>query len=223
MAGIEGTDMLLLCGLIVRDPRQPATVRKLGKPVGLGPSVVQRSLARLERARLLLKDRTVNFGTTEEFFFYGLRYVFPAELGERTHGVATAASLYGLFPDDVVPAEDEAAVWPHGGSCFYGCAIEPLTPRTPEIAAKNKPLHELLALLDCIRTGSRRVHLARDELSRRLRAAREREVAAQRDREREQAEQALAEQGWVRIDGRLRRLDELERPVERHGKTRGYT
>lgn len=60
-------------------------------------------------------------------------------------------------------------VWPYSRGIHKGFAITPLYRTVPEIVQNDEELHQLLAIVDCLRMGKRReVELAQVELKKRL-------------------------------------------------------
>jgi hypothetical protein len=82
----------------------------------MSPSEVHASVKRARASGLLhgpgLQNRP-NIVALEEFLTRGLKYVFPAERGELTRGVATS---YGAAPLRALigPTDDPIPVWPYG-------------------------------------------------------------------------------------------------------------
>lgn len=166
--------MLVLFQLVAHERPGRETVRSVGEPLGLAPSVVQKSLARLQAAQLLDPARRPLLGNAEEFLFHAVRYVFPASLGGPARGVPTAwaASVLDL---GLSHRQDDVPVWPDPQGTERGLAIKPLSPRVPELARNDQRLYELLALVDCLRIGDARVRRAAGEqLKRHLREAHDR-------------------------------------------------
>ena len=102
-----------------------------------------------------------------EFLVHGIRFAFPAVRSGLTRGVPTSygtAPLAGLLHSDGPPP-----VWPHPEGTVRGEGLEPLYRAVPAAALANPALHELLALVDALRSGrARERKLAADELARRL-------------------------------------------------------
>jgi hypothetical protein len=170
VAGIQGTDILVLLELSANPPRGRRTVRSIAVPLELSPSVVQKSLSHLEAARLIDDERRPLLGNVEEFLLHGMRYVLPDELGGPTRGMPTAWAAptlkLGLARHGDIP------VWPHPQGKQRGLAIQPISARAPNAAMKDLRLYALLALVDCLRIGDARVRRAAgDEIKQRLREA----------------------------------------------------
>src|ERR1700722_8613706 len=78
---------------IVAAKMHRASYSRLAEELVMSPSEVHASVKRAQLAHLLhgvkLRDRP-NLAALEEFLIHGLKYVFPAERGELTRGVATS-------------------------------------------------------------------------------------------------------------------------------------
>jgi hypothetical protein len=110
-----------------------------------------------------------NIAALEEFLTHGLKYVFPAERGELTRGVATS---YGAAPLRalIAPTDDPIPVWPYGEGKQRGVSLAPLYKTAPIAALRDKSFYELLVLADALREGRARERtIAETELRRRLR------------------------------------------------------
>ncbi len=106
----------------------------------------------IERSRLagLIDDskRNVNKKRLLEFLIHGLRYVFPPEKKGVIQGTP-------LFAEEMLIAKGqeqrgEAYVWVGAGSTT-GEGLEPLHKSIPNIAIKDKALHEVLAYVEILR------------------------------------------------------------------------
>ncbi len=139
----------------------------------MSPSEVHGSVRRARASGLLhgpdLENRP-NIGALEEFLTHGLKYVFPAERGELTRGVATS---YGAPPLRalIAPDDDPIPVWPYAEGKQRGVSFAPLYKTAPKAALHDESFYELLALADALRDGRiRERRIAETELHRRLRA-----------------------------------------------------
>lgn len=140
----------------------------LAKLLYISPSEISEILNRCKIARLIdSSKRKVNRTSFFEFLIYGLKYVFPAELGAIVKGIPTAHSAPPL--NDVISAENNYYVWKHAEGTHRGQEIEPLYKKFPKVAQEDQALYELLALIDSIRIGkAREVNIATEELKKRL-------------------------------------------------------
>lgn len=138
----------------------------------MSPSEVHASVKRARASGLLhgpgLENRP-NIQALEEFLTRGLKYVFPAERGELTRGVATS---YGAAPLRalIAPTDDPIPVWPYEDGNQRGVSLAPLYKTAAIAALSDEPFYELLVLADALREGRvRERKVAEAELHRRLR------------------------------------------------------
>jgi hypothetical protein len=128
---------------------------ELEKALSISKSALHRSLQRCSNAKLIAESQTQIFtDNVLEFLVHGVKFVFAANAGKLTRGVATAHSAAPL--NKHIVAKKDVFVWPSIKGSIKGQAIEPLHTVVPEIAVKNIPLYEMLALIDAIRVGKPR-------------------------------------------------------------------
>jgi hypothetical protein len=143
----------------------------------MGDDEVNDALERLTVCQLCgLRSRRIIRTNLAEFLISGLRYVFPAQLGEIGRGMPT--SILGsptlsarFFIGDDEDERERNVVWPAEGDAAktLGRMLVPLCESVPLAAAEDPVLHEYLALADALRVGrARERELAREELRRRL-------------------------------------------------------
>ncbi len=133
----------------------------------ISPSEVTESLNRSVLAGLISSSKKrIMKSALFDFLVYGLKYVYPVKPEAMVRGVKTSHSAPPLS-DEI--ASEEVYVWPYVEGDARGSAIEPLHPNVPKACLKDHKLHELLALTDAIRIGSKREsNLAINELKQRL-------------------------------------------------------
>lgn len=171
--GLKSQDVLLALRLAARP--EPAPQAEIASAIGISVSEVSEGLKRLNRSHLYnLQDRRVVRSSLREFLCFGLRYVFPAQLGLLGEGIPTAHSASPLSKH-IQASESDGAVWEApvipGAPRARGRVVEPIHKSAPRAAAKDPALHELLALVDAVRVGrARERKFASDELARRLTA-----------------------------------------------------
>lgn len=103
-----------------------------------------------------------------EFAVHGARYAFPAELGPATRGVPTSIGTEPL-KSLINSSPGQTFVWPYARGTSRGPSLSPIYRTAPVAALEDPKLHELLALLDALRTGrSRERDLARELFAKRL-------------------------------------------------------
>lgn len=93
----------------------------------------------------------------EECLISGVKYFFPAQLGEYTPGIATSYAA-PILEKHIIPNRDPTPVWPSIHGDRRGLAIEPLYRSVPQSLVEHPdPLfYDLLALIDAIRCGRTR-------------------------------------------------------------------
>jgi hypothetical protein len=149
------------------------TYDQIAHELGLSSSVVHRSVERAAKAGLYSVERRAgNRAELSEFLVHGVRYAFPADWGGEARGVPTAWAAEPLAKK-LSSSGKNPPVWPDPEGSAFGIALAPLDPRVPEAARRDKPLGELLALVDGIRIGGGRGRgLAAKELEKRLKKGR---------------------------------------------------
>lgn len=155
---------------IVAAGSRPSYAHLAGE-LAMSPSEVHASVKRARAARLLHGpelDNRPNLTAIEEFLVHGLKYAFPANRGEFTHGLPTS---YAAEPLRRVIAQgnDPIPVWPSPDGKRRGIALAPLYKTAPIAAARDHAFYEYLALADALRDGrARERKYAEQELHRRF-------------------------------------------------------
>lgn len=128
-------------------------------------SAVHRSVARLQLAGLCGPgSRTVVRDNLREFLLHGVRYAFPAVVGAERTGVATGAAHPAIADVLGSNGSSRALVWSTESGSARGESIAPLFAGVPAVASRDPRMHELLALVDALRTtdGAARAPLVAD-------------------------------------------------------------
>jgi hypothetical protein len=170
---LKPQDVVVALKLCAYPDARPA-ISVIANDLSLSPSEVHGAIKRLRASRLLhgpnLKDRP-NISALEEFLIHGLKYVFPAEHGEVTRGIATSYAAEPLR-SEISMSNDLPPVWPWHEGDTRGVGLEPLYKSVPQAALRDSNLYQLLALVDAIRDGrARERKMAERELVHRLRAS----------------------------------------------------
>lgn len=150
---------LKIQSLSERATGQPASwsQRLLAEETGLSLSEVNAACRRLEEAGLLsASPRKVIPSALLEFLIHGLRYAFPAAIGQVSRGMPTGYAADPLREVILAPAGEMPPVWPDAHGSVRGMALEPLYQSVPMAARKDHVLYEYLALIDAIRGGRSR-------------------------------------------------------------------
>jgi hypothetical protein len=168
VAALKPQDVLVALKYAARP--QPWKQRHLADAIGLSVSEVNHARQRLIASRLFneREDRVIRPALLELLTF-GVRYVFPAQLGAPSVGMPTAFSARPL--SSLLVGGADVAVWPSDEGNVSGRRVDPLYRTVPEAAARDAVLYEYLALVDALRVGRARDRsLAKDELVKRLRS-----------------------------------------------------
>lgn len=143
--------------------------RELAESLFISVSEINHGLKRLAAAKLFNPiSKKALLRSAEEFLLHGVKYLYPAEFGAVSIGVPTAHSAAPLV-DEFVFGESDNLVWADENGNVRGQSIKPLYPTLPQAARNDTELHQLLALLDGVRSGRARERVrAEEELSARL-------------------------------------------------------
>lgn len=162
------SDILVLLKL-VRIGDLSWTYDSVAHELGLSSSAVHRSVERATQSKLFNRNRReVEGASLQELLVHGVRYIFPPEWGGEARGLPTAWAAPPLS-EQLAQSGGNPPVWPLPGGKVQGVALKPLDPRVPDAVLNDRPLHELLALVDAIRIGAARErNLAAKELGARL-------------------------------------------------------
>lgn len=166
---------LLVLFKAAADPQRRWTYAALALALAMSPAEVHASVKRAVKAGLAVSRGRGDWSPLRpallEFAVHGARYAFPADMGTVKRGVPTsfgAAPLVSMISSQ----PGEAPVWAHPQGSVRGPALSPIYRTAPESALADPALHELLALLDALRTGrSRERSLAQKLLAERLDAS----------------------------------------------------
>ena len=123
----------------------------LSEDLNISQSEISECLSRSKYSGLIDASRKrVSVLNLLDFIQYGIKYVFPQQLGPIVRGIATAHSA---SPLDKEIQSNQNYVWPYARGNMRGQAILPLYKSVPKAVLKDKKLHEVLALVDAIRVG----------------------------------------------------------------------
>jgi hypothetical protein len=173
---IKSQDIVVLAKLLAYQADQRWSQNSIALELCLSPSQINSAFKRLVAVGLITpyhppaKPQPI-IQACEEFFLHGLKYVFPAKLGELVRGIPTSYAGPSLS-DQIVAGSDPIPVWPYGEGDDRGMALKPLYPSVPESVTKYPdPLfYDLLTLIDAIRSGrSREKQIAAQKITEILR------------------------------------------------------
>jgi hypothetical protein len=162
---------------IVAAKSERSPYSQLAPELAMSSSEVHASVKRAQLAHLLHGSKMhnrPNLAALEEFLIHGLKYVFPAERGELTRGVATSYAAKPLR-NVISQTKEPVPVWPYEAGKQRGIAFEPLYKTAPIAALRDPSFYEYLVLADTLRDGRiRERRYAERELHRRFLEAHER-------------------------------------------------
>ena len=169
---LKPQDIVVLAKLLADQSDNNWSQNSIAFKLCLSPSQINSAFKRLVIARLLTPYHPPNkpqpiIQACEEFFIHGLKYIFPAQLGEMTRGVPTSYAAPSLN-HQIVTGNDPIPVWPYGEGTARGAALKPLYPSVPESIIKHPDpvFYDLLTLIDAIRSGrAREKQIAKQEIS----------------------------------------------------------
>ncbi len=158
---LQAVDCVILIKLIAQKENE-MTHRDLAEALLLSRATISVGLRRLLQSGLVRSEIETNkltpiMAAAEEFILHGLKYVFPAEVGKFTKGVATGIAA-PVFEGKLVLGNDPLFVWPYEHGQVKGLALKPLSPSVPKAVASSgdKKFYDLLALIDVMRQGRAR-------------------------------------------------------------------
>lgn len=176
---LKSQDIVLILKLLANSEHLNWTQNKLALYLELSISEINTGFKRLKKTGLLQQVNSAHkyhlpvIDACEEFLISGLKYIFPAELGEYTRGIATSYAA-PVFENKIIFGQDPIPVWPHAEGNERGVSLKPLYPSVPQSLIKypDQAFYDLLALVDAIRQGrARERNMAEEMLVKRLRHA----------------------------------------------------
>lgn len=159
---IKSQDIVILVKLLAKSSNDNWSQNSLATELCLSPSQINSGFKRLVEAGFLMPYQSSEktqpiLQACEEFFIHGLKYIFPAKLGEIVRGIPTSYAAPSLSKE-IIKGSEPIPVWPYGEGKERGVALKPLYACVPESIAKHPdPLfYDLLSLIDAIRSGRAR-------------------------------------------------------------------
>lgn len=129
-------------------------MKDLANELKISASEVSESLHRSMISGLIAANKKrLMTSAVLDFLRYGLKYVYPAQMGSIVRGMPTA---YSAPPLITLIRSDEMIVWPYSKGTVKGVAIAPLIPTIPEACEYDVEFYELMALTDALRMGKAR-------------------------------------------------------------------
>ncbi len=134
------------------------TYARLAQDLVLTASQVFEGAKRCELAGLTTRQDDqliVRIRELTDFVFYGVRFAFPAALGEISRGMPTASG--GPYLSTLLVASTEGPpVWPFAAGQARGPAVTPFYPALPAAALRDAKFYNVLTLVDAVRIGGAR-------------------------------------------------------------------
>lgn len=164
--GMRPQDIVILLKMITLHNRK-WTYAEVANALQISETEVSFAMERNRLAGLVNPDKNkVNKLALREFLIYGVKYVFPPQMGYSARGIATAHSAP---PINQYVAGNEYYVWKYYKGTKRGNTILPLYDKVPRIVGEDTELYELLAIVDTLRIGKKReIEIAINELDKRL-------------------------------------------------------
>ena len=152
-------DILVLVKILIKGPID-VNMPRIAHELYMSKSEVYAAVKRLKSSELIRGSLTSEqpvpiLAAMQEFLFYGLKYVFPGELGKEVRGIPTAFSAPPLLEEAISPGQ-EVIVWPYEFGKVRGQSLKPLYQSVPRAAEIDSKLYEFLVLIDGIRIGRTR-------------------------------------------------------------------
>ena len=158
--GMRPQDIVVLLKIAVKGGPN-WLMKDLAHELGISASEVSESLNRSKQAGLISSELILMKRRVIEFLQYGLRYVYPAQVGSIVQGIPTSLSAPPL---NKKIKSYEHYVWAYEEGKVRGQSVEPLHPSAAKACLGDIKLYELLALVDAVRM-SRDRHVRRLALS----------------------------------------------------------
>jgi len=159
---LKPQDIVVLAKLLAYQKSKSWSQNSIAFELCLSPSQINSAFKRLVSAGLITSYHSPNkpqpiIQACEEFFTHGLKYIFPAKLGEIVRGIPTSYAAPCLN-EQITSGSDPIPVWPYGEGNERGVALKPLYSSVPESVMKHPdPLfYDFLTLIDAIRSGRAR-------------------------------------------------------------------
>jgi len=160
---IKPQDIVVLCKLIAyQKAKRNWSQYGVAGELCLSPSQINLALKRLVTAGLITPYHSPQkpqpiIQACIEFLIHGLKYMFPAKLGETARGIRTGYAAPS-FKGEISLGQEAIPVWPYGQGEDRGVALKPLYSNVPEAVIKYPdPLfYDILTLIDAIRSGRAR-------------------------------------------------------------------
>lgn len=156
---LKPQDVVLLLKLLAKPDHLQWPQAKLAMHLCVSVSVINASIKRLVAVDLIQLGHSSKryqpvLRCCEEFLIYGVKYMFPAKLGEITSGIETSYAA-AVLKNQIIGGNDPIPVWAYAAGKQRGMLLEPLYPSVPKSIAlfPDPEFYDLLCLLDAMRQG----------------------------------------------------------------------
>jgi hypothetical protein len=165
--GMRPHDTIILLKMLTSSDKK-LSVMEMAESLQISSGEISKAMERNKLAGLVSPDKMqVNKLALREFLIYGLKYVFPPQVGHSARGIATAHSAPPV--NQHITDGNEHYVWSYYKGTKRGNTIVPLYDKIPKIVENQPDLYELLAIIDTLRIGKKReIEIAIKELDKRL-------------------------------------------------------
>lgn len=156
---LRPSDVVVACQLTFTPKAQFVA---LALATGLSAGECHNAVRRMRSARIVLADeRRPSTAVLVSFLVQGVPFAFPPMIGAETVGIPTAVSSPSFA--SIVESADRY-VWPDPSGTARGQSLVPLFPGAPALAGMNRPLYDLLTIVDALRVGTVRIRRVAAEL-----------------------------------------------------------
>lgn len=167
--GMRPQDIVVLLKMLVYGDKR-WTLMEISKELQISLSEISVALERNRIAGLVNQSkRKVNTLALRDFLIYGLKYIFPPQIGTAVRGISTAHSASPIR--EHITIGNDNYVWPYYKGTKRGFSIAPLYENIPKFIENDPGLYEYLVIVDALRVGkAREIEIAIEELDKRIRA-----------------------------------------------------
>lgn len=159
---LKAQDIVVLVKLIAKKGNDDWSQNQIALELCLSPSQINSALKNLVISGLITpyhppeKPQPI-LSACKEFFIHGLKYIFPAKLGELARGIPTSYAGPSL-KKELITGNEPIPIWPYGKGEQRGLTLEPLYPSVPKAVSQypDRLFYDLLTFIDAIRSGRAR-------------------------------------------------------------------
>jgi hypothetical protein len=165
--GMRPQDVVMLLKMISLGEKKCSLI-EMADYLYISAGEVSKAMDRNVVAGLVSSDKTrVNKLALRDFLIYGLKYVFPPQLGSTTRGIATAHSASPV--NKYITENGDNYVWKYYKGTKRGNSIVPLYDKITKFIEYQPELYEYLTIIDTLRIGKKReIDFAITELDKKL-------------------------------------------------------